>query len=224
VFSIEIDDTPNKVAALTHSSYYNFKYDDIPKIHKNYEILEYLGDSVIELTIRTWIVNNNFSLSLGDMNTKKIGLVNNDHLAKMFDSMGLISHIKCGPQIRNSISNRVKADIFEAWIGAIYLDHGIETASNVIMEIMNPDILSKPKKSYKEILAVLIKKVVRNEDKPIFIVEDFQLETKERIVGIKLHDLFLPDSPIFYGTATKKKLAEEIACKKALDYIGTINY
>ncbi|MBO4394964.1 MAG: ribonuclease III [Eubacterium sp.] len=129
--------------AITHSSYaheQNLPYE------KNNERLEYLGDAVLELVTSRYIFENYPEMVEGSMTTLRASLVCEMSLAAAAREINLgdiliLGHgeEKTGGRERDS----VLSDAFEAVIGAIYLDGGLNEAERFIKIYLLTDIESK---------------------------------------------------------------------------------
>ena len=109
--------------ALTHSSYSNEH-----RVESN-ERLEFLGDAVIEFII-TERLYLEFKGKEGDLSKIRAMLVSEKPLSESIDKLGLEKCLLKGVgESKNSISSKaVKCDLFEAVVGAVYLDGGIDNA------------------------------------------------------------------------------------------------
>ncbi len=109
--------------ALTHSSYSNEH-----RVESN-ERLEFLGDAVIEFII-TERLYLEFDKKEGDLSKIRSMIVSEKPLSEAVDKLGLEKCLLKGVgESKNTISSKaVKCDLFEAVVGAIYLDGGIENA------------------------------------------------------------------------------------------------
>ena len=91
------------------------------------ERFEFLGDSVIELAVRFNLVADYPDASEGELTRMKIDLVRKDTLARCADRLNLRDQIITGSDFRNKeISDSVAADAYEAVVGALFIDSGIE--------------------------------------------------------------------------------------------------
>lgn len=130
-------------SALTHSSYAN----EI-KVNKweDYQRLEYLGDAVLELVSSEFLYRNNPGMKEGTMSKTRASMVCEQSLAYSAFEMHLDEYIllgkgeeSCGGRKRNSIVS----DVFEAIIGAIYIDGGFEKAKSHVENFLLKDIDEK---------------------------------------------------------------------------------
>ena len=120
------------ISALTHPSYMNER-----KINKwdHYQRLEYLGDAVLELVMSEYLYKEHPELPEGELSKLRASMVCEPALAFCANNLNLGEYIflgkgedMCGGRKRDSILS----DVFEAIIGAIYLDGGFEAAKNHI--------------------------------------------------------------------------------------------
>ena len=129
------------VCALTHSSYKNEKHNAA-----DYERLEFLGDAVLELTVSEFLYKDNPNMREGDMTKMRASLVCEPTLAFCAQELKLSDYIllgkgeeKTGGRTRESIIS----DVFEAIIGSLYLDGGMETAKGFIEKYVLTDYRDK---------------------------------------------------------------------------------
>ena len=129
------------IRALTHSSYRNEKQSA-----KDYERLEFLGDAVLELTVSDFLYKDNPKMKEGEMTKMRASLVCEPTLAYCAKALSLKDYIllgkgeeKTGGRSRESIIS----DVFEATIGALYLDGGLEQAAGFIKEYVLTDYRNK---------------------------------------------------------------------------------
>ena len=123
--------------ALTHSSYANEKHT------KNNERLEFLGDSVLSLIISDCIFHKMKKVNEGDLSKFRATLVCEGSLAevaKKIDLSGLIMLGKGEEMTGGRRRPSVISDAFEAVLGAIYLDSGLETARKWVLDLMTDRI------------------------------------------------------------------------------------
>ncbi len=119
-------------SALTHPSYMNER-----KINKweHYQRLEYLGDAVLELTMSEYLYFEYPTLSEGELSKMRASMVCEPALAFCANNLELGEFILLGKGEDASGGRRrdsILSDVFEAIIGAIYLDGGFEAAKKHI--------------------------------------------------------------------------------------------
>lgn len=143
VIGYKFKDKSLLVKALTHSSYANEMH--MGKLNDN-ERLEFLGDAVLEIVTSRFLYLNYPKYSEGDLTKLRASLVCEPTLAYCTKEIELGKYIflahgedKSGGRLRKSILS----DALEALIGAIYLDGGMDEASEFIMRFILTDIDNK---------------------------------------------------------------------------------
>lgn len=141
--------------ALTHRSYVN----ENPNSPEDNERLEFLGDAVLDFIVGAWVYNRFPEMPEGDLTKMRSAIVRNDQLAVF------ARHLKLGDALRlgrgefatgGSHRDGLLGSAFEALIGAIYLDAGLEavdTFVNPLLEEARESVLTKihdPKSQLQE--------------------------------------------------------------------------
>ena len=128
------------IRALSHSSYVNeLKLNK----HEDYERCEFLGDAVLELLVSEYLFNENPHMREGEMTKLRASLVCEPTLANCaregfeLDRFLLLGKGEDASGGRNRDS--IVSDVFEAIIGAIYLDGGIEPAKAFVKRFVLTD-------------------------------------------------------------------------------------
>jgi len=132
------------ITALTHSSFSN----EIKLQYKeNYERLEFLGDAVLELSVSEHLYANNPLMHEGNMTKLRASLVCEPTLAYCArEEFNLGDYLLLGKGEENTGGrNRdsIISDVFEAIIGAIYLDGGFEAAKKFVLKYVLTDMDEK---------------------------------------------------------------------------------
>lgn len=120
--------------ALTHSSYANEH-----KNCENYERLEFLGDAVLELVTSEYFYLNT-DYKEGQMTKMRASYVCEKALATYAKNIGIDKEIRLGHGQMHNLNDTIIADVFEAVVGAIYLDQGFDVVKNYIDTIIIPYI------------------------------------------------------------------------------------
>jgi ribonuclease-3 len=122
--------------ALTHRSY-AYEHGGLP----TNERLEFLGDAVLGLTITDELFHRHPDRSEGDLAKLRASVVNTQALAdvaRKLTDKGLGAHLLLGRGEANtggSDKSSILADGMESLLGAVYLQHGIDTARDVILRL-----------------------------------------------------------------------------------------
>lgn len=134
-WNIKMNDQKLLEKAFTHSSYSNEFHCD------NYERLEFLGDAVLELVTSDYFYRET-SFKEGEMSKIRASFVCEKALATYARNLKMDSYIKVGHGQEKNINDTIIADVFEAVIGAIYLDQGFQVVKEYIDNIIIPYIKS----------------------------------------------------------------------------------
>ena len=110
-----------------------------PRVVESYERLEFLGDAVVELLACEHVYRDT-DLMEGKMTDYKQSIVGNDEISEKvlaygldIDSVMLVGH---GHRVPGGISVKMRADAFEALIGAVYLIYGMDEARRIVREVL----------------------------------------------------------------------------------------
>ena len=118
--------------ALSHSSYAN---DINHRGTGDYERLEFLGDSVLDMLVSEYLYRSFSSDAEGELTRKKSAIVSRKSLARKGKSLGLGDYILYAKEAfppRNRGKDTIISNSLEAIIGAVYLDAGFEAAKKFI--------------------------------------------------------------------------------------------
>ena len=211
-YDIEVKNLDRIKEALTHSSYAN------EHSLKSNERLEYLGDAVLGLLVAEYIFKNNPDLPEGKMTKLRATYVCEDANYKYAMELGIgevlyLGHgeEQSGGRTRPAVLN----DAFEAFLGAVYLEAGLDKVRTILEDVVFPHIgkdIIKPFVDYKSHL----QEYIQSESRSIL---QYRLDNVEGpphnrtftmsvlLDGIKLGD----------GVGKSKKDAEQQAARSALD-------
>ena len=195
--------------ALTHTSYANEAGVE------SYERLEYLGDAVLELIMSEYLYKNTEEPE-GKMTKLRSYYVCENALYEYSILLGLNEELLLGngELERDGKHNRaIVADIFESFIGAMFLDIGIEQVKSFIYKNIIPLIENKSLEftnDYKSILQELVQTDKKSLEY-VIVNESGPAHEKEFSVVVKIDDIVYGS-----GVAHSKKEAEQLAAKDAL--------
>lgn len=203
--------------ALTHRSYLN----ENRQVRQSNERLEFLGDAVLELIVSFFLFKKYPHKTEGQLTSLRSKIVQTKTLAHIANKLALPNYLRLskGEKESGGVENEsILADTFEALIGAIFVDQGLEVASNFIYkhllkylkEILRSEEVIDYKSQYQEIvqgqgLATPIYKII-NEAGP---------DHKKTFVAA----VFVEGKKITQGIGRSKQAAEQKAAKIALEKI-----
>ena len=219
--NIRFNDVLLLTRALTHRSYLN----EHPDAVEDNERLEFLGDAVLDFLVGEWLYNRFPEMEEGELTQMRSALVQTNQLAafnKKFEMENAIrlgrGEIKSGGNFRNTLL----CDVFEAFIGALFLDRGMEEVKNFVYPLL-------------EEAAIEIIENHKNEDPKSKLQEWAQANgyippqysttsiygpdhAKIFEVEVKINNKILGG-----GIAKSKQSAEKIAAQNALNQINNEN-
>ena len=186
---------------------------------KNYERLEFLGDAVIDIIVSREIMLDFPDGDEGLLTQRRAALVQKPYLASIGHLLDLMDYLMIEKSVNleiEKIAEKQQANLFEALIGAIYLDGGIEPCRKLILEtVWTYRHEAWKTTNYKGKLIEFCHS--KNIENPLFLVKDitgpdhqrtFEIQVK---IGIKKYSS---------GMGTNKKTAEQTAAKLALEEMG----
>jgi len=125
------------VRALTHPSYVH----EHPEEGWDNQRLEFLGDAVLSLTVAEWVFHRYPEFREGEMTRLRAVLVSEEMLARFAVQVGLGDFLRLGKG-EEERGGRERApnlaDAFEAVVGAMYLDGGLEPVRKLVRLLMAP--------------------------------------------------------------------------------------
>ena len=195
--------------AFSHSSYVNEHF-----MKNNYERLEFLGDAVLDLVLADYLYNN-YKETEGEMTKVRASYVCENANYCYANALGLENYILLGHgQQKEGIKKAIVADIFEAFMGAIYLDLGYATARSVILKVVVP-FIEDPKTSFFSDYKSNLQEYVQTQQKSL----EYVLVGEEGPAHDKTFEIEVKIDGIVYGVGVgnSKKEAEQKAAKEALD-------
>lgn len=196
--------------AFQHSSYVNENH-----MKSDYERLEFLGDAVLELVMSDYLYKN-VNLKEGDLTKLRASYVCENALYEYSSDLELSKYIKVGhgEEIDGGRFKKViMADIFEALMGAIYLDLGFDVVKRVLLTIIVPYV-ENPKIVFFSDYKSALQEFVQTEQRSLsyeVIDEQGPSHNKTFTVNVKIDDIVYG-----IGTAGSKKEAEQEAAHDAL--------
>ena len=216
--NIEYNDENLINQAFIHSSYVN----EHKSATGNNERLEFMGDAVLQIYSAYRLYNIKPELPEGLMSTRRSNLVSEKALAqivrenKLNDFLLLgVGEEKTGGRDRDSII----ADMFEAFIGAIYLDQGQDVAFRLLDDLMSRHIEEIDENTYD--YKTRLQELVQADSRKSIVYETVSIDgpnnNPQFEVVVKIDDLIYGK-----GRGSSKKQAQKNAAKDALEKLAQI--
>lgn len=201
--------------AFVHRSFIN----ENRSIQNHNERLEFLGDSILGLLIAEYLYRFLPATPEGELSYLRSRLVEAVSCVKYIQKLDLEKHLLLGRgEKMNDGKGResILADLFEAIIGAIYLDGGIEAARSFLFKNFSDEIeaiLKTPIRNWKALLQDYCQK--KYQQPPIYKVlsEAGPDHSKMFIVGVYINEQLLGQ-----GEGGSKKEAQQAAASEALSH------
>ncbi|GIN91407.1 ribonuclease 3 [Siminovitchia terrae] len=126
--------------AFTHSSYVN---EHRKKPYEDNERLEFLGDAVLELTVSQFLYEKYPMMSEGELTKLRAAIVCEPSLVTFANELEFGEAVLLGKGEEMTGGRKrpaLLADAFEAFIGALYLDQGLEKTKSFLDEVVFPKV------------------------------------------------------------------------------------
>ncbi|MFW5737030.1 MAG: ribonuclease III [Halanaerobium sp.] len=208
--------------ALTHKSYPN---ENRRLNLKDNERLEFLGDSVLSLSVSTYIFKKFSNLPEGELAKMRAVIVSAPILAEVAKriELGQFLFLGRGEEMTGGRErDSILADTMEAIFGALYLDQGFGAAADFILELLKVDIINVAEGNHIQDYKTMLQEVVQENGnlRPEYEVVDEEGpdHNKTFIVAVKLNKDSLGS-----GQGSSKKEAEQEAAKVALDKLNKLD-
>lgn len=204
--------------AFTHPSYVNESNKKI----KDYERLEFMGDAVLQLYVSEFIFKRLPNVPEGTLTTLRAKLVREESLARFARELGLGQYIFFGSgELKNGGRDRdsVLANVFEAFMGATYLDCGkdmvIKLLEKTIFKHID-DIDTEEIRDFKTTLQEMMQADVRKT-----VTYELLSTTGPSNAPVFEVAAMMEDIRLGVGTGPSKKKAEQKAAHDALNKLAT---
>jgi ribonuclease III len=200
--------------ALVHRS---FSHE--ARLERNNEPLEFLGDAVLGFLVAEEIVRGHSEMSEGEMTRLRASLVNTRSLAAEARTLGLGRRLRLGRgEERSGGRNKpsLLADGFEALVGAVFLDGGIEPVRALLQRLFGPRIREARPNEHRHVDAKTeLQEFLQAQGQPLpeYRVADSDGPDHARRYRI---EVWVDGECIGRGSGTAKKRAEQAAAREAL--------
>lgn len=200
--------------AFTHRSFLNETREDL----SSNERMEFLGDSIISFVVSKYLFAKYPQFDEGILTNIRSLLVNTKNLANLAKELDFGSLLKLSrgeEESKGRQNQSLLADCFEAFIGALFIDQGIEAVSELLNLILLPKsdeiVESKSFKDPKSLLQELVQS--RRQGSPSYKVleETGPAHARKFKIGA-----FVDNKLVSEGLGKSKREAEEDAAQKAL--------
>lgn len=208
------------LTAITHKSYAFEKNKE--GLDEYNERIEFLGDAVLEHSISLILYNYSPRIKEGDMSKKRAQIVCEDTLSSVIREHGIEKYLRlgrCETKSGGIGKKAMQADMFEAILGAIYLDAGFDVANEICLRLLDSSI------------SKAINDTAKNIDYKTILQESVQAKGNAKIEYRTVREEGLAHDKIFYvevyingvkqgeGNGKTKKAAEKESARKAIEKV-----
>ncbi|MEN9654681.1 MAG: ribonuclease [Chlamydiota bacterium] len=206
------------ILAFVHRSYAN---EHKGAVREHNERLEFLGDSVLGLCIADYLYRRLPHYPEGALSQLRSQLVDAGACAKYCQKLNLGPHILLGrgeQMTEGKMKPSILADVFEALIGALFLDGGLHAVLSFLLahfEREMEEAIGSPSRNFKAELQDLVQK--QRQKPPVYkvIEESGPDHAKQFHVMVCVNDVEMG-----LGLGASKKEAEQRAAFEALSKLG----
>lgn len=239
--SLNITDfKPNNIdfykTAFIHKSYCKLKdYEEyeypgvpcMPLQDESYEKIEFLGDAILGSIVSSYLYQRFYEIhnqNEGFLTKLKIRIICGENLCKLSKHLQFGKHLILSKHVEETCGGKensnILEDVFEAYIGALYLDHGYDMAEKFVLSVVEKyvdftDMLMNDT-NYKDQICRYFQRISDDNIKPVY------KHNKCEESGLFICDLYYKDKLIVKGEGISKKKSEQDVSKKALKHFNVI--
>jgi len=203
--------------ALTHRSYLN----EHPEALEDNERLEFLGDAVLDYVVGLWLYNRFPEMAEGDLTRLRAALVNTDQLAKFGMEIHLGDALLLGKGEEENggrIRRAMLCGAFEALIGALVLDSGMEEVTQFVSPLLEQATVGILQNHEDKDPKSLLQEYVQSGGDPAPVYEVISEAGPDHAKVFEV-EVFANDRKLGRGTGNSKQLASMHAANDALTRI-----
>jgi len=209
---------------LQHAFYHRSYLNEAKHIKESNERLEFLGDAILSFLTSQFLYTTYPTYPEGVLTNIRSSLVKTKSLGESAKALGFgdllfLSHGEEESGGRNNMS--LLADSFEAFLGAIFLDQGIDTARQFLTTYLFPKTAGIVEtKAYLDFKS-LLQEIVQEDTKlsPTYKVAKSEGPDHNRLFFI---EAYIGEKKLGEGSGKSKQEGEQAAAANALEKMGKI--
>ena len=205
--------------ALTHRSYLN-EHPEFPL--EDNERLEFLGDAVLDFVTGEYLYHRFPEMAEGSLTNLRSALVRRETLARFAQAYGLGSYLQMGHGEVESGGRQRPATlcaVFEALVGALYLDQGLDPVVAFIEPLIGPEVgrtlEGNLDKDAKSLLQELAQGRMHRTPRYVTVAENGPDHAKEFVVQVTIDGVAYGK-----GRGPSKQRGAQAAASDALDRLA----
>jgi len=185
----------------------------------NYERLEFLGDSVLNLVVSSRLFELKPGASEGDLSRMRARLVRGESLTEIASDLALGKQLNLGEGEMKSGGFRrasILADAFEALLGAIFLDSGYASCRTVILDLFDPLIEKLPSIEELKDAKSRLQEWLQGRGRPLPEYTLFREEGADHVKKFHVQCRIADDGSLMEASGSSRRRAEQAAAAKML--------
>ncbi|WP_042471858.1 ribonuclease III [Bacillus ndiopicus] len=213
--NISFNNTALLYQAFTHSSYVN---EHRRKLYTDNERLEFLGDAVLELSVSKYLFENYPHMSEGELTKLRASIVCEPSLVIFANELqfGQFVLLGKGEELTGGRERpALLADVFESFVGALYLDQGLDNVVAFLERVVFPKIEVGAFSHVMDFKSQLQEMVQQTNNGPLhYEIVDEKGPAHNRTF---ISRVLLNDKELGVGNGKSKKEAEQQAAQSAMN-------
>lgn len=185
----------------------------------NYERLEFLGDSVLNLVVSSRLFELKPGASEGDLSRMRARLVRGESLTEIASDLALGKQLNLGEGEMKSGGFRrasILADAFEALLGAIFLDSDYASCRTVILDLFDPLIEKLPSIEELKDAKSRLQEWLQGRGRPLPEYTLLREEGADHVKKFHVQCRIADDGSLMEASGSSRRRAEQAAAAKML--------
>lgn len=188
------------------------------KLSKNHERLEFLGDAILGAIMSSYLYQVYPNENEGYLTQMKAKVVSRENLNRLGEELELKELISAKHK-KGNLSNHIDGNLFEALIGAIYLDFGYDICEKIVLEnLLTPEKINRLENKIASYKGLILEWGQKNKHQVRFKT---QREEHVKENNFFKCEIFLNEEKIVHAVGFSKKKAEEKAAQRAFYTLNT---
>lgn len=204
--------------ALTHRSYLN----EHPEALEDNERLEFLGDAVLDFLVGAWLYNRFPEMSEGELTRLRSALVRTEQLADFACAQGYSAALRLG-RGENQAGGRNRTALlcatFEAVVGALFIDSGLEAVRGYIQPLLGPAVAQILASHRDHDAKSRLQESVQSHGFAPPLYRTVAAYGPEHSMNFEV-EVLVNDRVLARGKGTSKQAASQAAAQQALDELS----
>ena len=191
----------------------------------NYERLEFLGDSVLNLVVSSRLFELKPDASEGDLSRMRARLVRGESLTDIAAGLGLGKQLNLGAgEMKSGGFGRasILADAFEALLGAIFLDSDYAICRTVILDLFDPLIEKLPAVEELKDAKSRLQEWLQGRGRPLPEYTLFREEGADHVKKFHVQCRIADDGSMMEASGSSLRRAEQAAAAKMLELLQEV--